>query len=263
MNDLLQLMLAEIGLLLLCCTRLTGLLIVAPLGWEIAPARVRGVLVVVIALGVHSAHPRSLPIEHLATLDWFLLVVGEFVLGAAMGMVVRITIAVAEIAAESFSPIMGLGAAQMFDPQSGGATTVMTRVFKYLAIMLALVMGVHRIVIGGVLGSFRALPLGMMNAPGGAAEPLLGLVADAIASGVRIAVPVLALLFMTQAALAFISRAAPAMQIFSVGFAVTLAVGAIALILTIPDIGRELIVEMSYIGRRIEDVASSMFVRPP
>lgn len=87
------------------------------------------------------------------------------------------------------------------------------------------------------------------------------LVATAISSGIRIAIPVLALLFITQVALAFISRAAPAMQIFSVGFAVTLTVGAVALILILPDIGRELIVEMSYVGRQLEQVAAAMLSR--
>jgi flagellar biosynthetic protein FliR len=199
--------------------------------------------------------------QSMTAFDWLLLGFGEFLLGAAMGFVVRIVIAIAEIAAESFSPIMGLGAAQIFDPTSGAASTVLVKMFRYLVITLALVLGVHRVVLSGVMRSFLAVPIGGMNRPGGAAEPLLYLVSEAIASGVRISIPILALLFMTQVALAFIARAAPAMQIFSVGFAVTLAVGAIAVILTLGDIGREFIVALSYVGRHIEAVASSMYER--
>ncbi len=261
MSDFAQLLQAEIGLLVLCCTRLTGLVLTAPLGWDLAPARIRGALVIVTALGVHGIHPRSLATETLGVLDWFLFALGEFVLGAAMGFVVRIAVAIAEIAAESFSPVMGLGAAQIFDPSSGASATVIVKIFRYLIITLALILGVHRVVLGGLLRSFRAIPIGAMNRPGGAAEPLLYLVSDAIASGVRISIPILALLFMTQTALAFISRAAPAMQIFSVGFAVTLAVGAAAMILTAGDVGRELMVALSYVGRHVEGVASSMFVQ--
>ncbi len=258
MGGLLELLLAEVGLLILSCARLSGMLVLAPLGWDVAPARIRGVLVLVLGLSVHSMHPRALSLENLGVFSWLLMALGEFILGAAMGFVVRIVISIAEIAAESFSPIMGLGAAQIFDPQTSSTGTVLAKMFKYLAIFLALVVGVHRVVLSALLQSFQAIPIGTMDAPGGAAEPLLALVSDAIESGVRIAIPILALLFMTQAALAFISRAAPAMQIFSVGFAVTLAVGAVATILTIPDIGRELLVQLTYVGRHIEQVAASM-----
>lgn len=258
MNGLLQLLLGEVGLLVLCCTRLTGLIIVAPLGWDVAPARLRAALVVSIALSIHGVHPRLMDTTQLGALSWLVLSVSEFSMGAAMGFVVRVTIAIAEVAAEAFSPIMGLGAAQIFDPASASSQTVMAKAFKYLAVMLALVVGVHRVVLGALLSSFKVLPVGSIDAPGGAARPLLELVNATIGSGVRIAVPILSLLFMTQVALAFISRAAPAMQIFSVGFAVTLAVGAAAILLTLPDIGRELVVALSYVGRHVEDVASSM-----
>ena len=72
------------------------------------------------------------------------------------------------------------------------------------------------------------------------------------------AVAVIALLFVTQVALAFISRAAPAMQIFAVGFAVTLGVGVFALVLTLPDTAREMLVQLSYVGHQVEMVASRM-----
>ncbi len=70
----------------------------------------------------------------------------------------------------------------------------------------------------------------------------------------RWAIPVVAVLFMTQMALGFVSRAAPAMQIFSVGFAVTLVVGGAAIVIALPDIGREVIAELGRVGPRLEGV---------
>jgi flagellar biosynthesis protein FliR len=258
MSQLAQLLLSEVGLLILSCTRLTGMLLAAPLGWDMAPVRIRGALVIVTALAIHGIHPESTTATVGTVLGWVIMALGEFLLGLAIGFVVRIAISIAEIAAESFTPIMGLGAAQIFDPHSASTSSVLTRVFRYFAILLALSLGVHRIILGAILHSFRVLPVGSIDTPHGAAEPLLAMVALAIGSGVRIAIPILALLFMTQAALAFISRAAPAMQIFSVGFAVTLAVGAAATILAFPDMGRQLALELSYVGRHIEQVARSM-----
>lgn len=258
MNSLAAFALSELGLLLLGVTRLTGVVIAAPLGWHRAPARIRAVLVISVALSSHGVHPHSLDLESAGPLDWLLWVGGEFLFGAAIGLVIRFILAIAEVAAESFAPIMGLGAAQIFDPSSSSTGTVLSRVLFYLAVLIALLLGVHRTVLSAIISSFRVLPLGTVQNPGGAAEPLLLLSSAAIQTGVRIAVPILALLFITQVALAFISRAAPAMQIFSVGFAVTLAVGGVAIILTVPDMARELVAQLSYVGRQIEELAYSM-----
>jgi flagellar biosynthetic protein FliR len=81
---------------------------------------------------------------------------------------------------------------------------------------------------------------------------------DALASGVRVAIPFIAILFMAQIALAFISRAAPAMQIFSVGFAVTMATGGLVMILVLPDLGFELLGEVSRSGSKIETLLTTV-----
>ena len=60
------------------------------------------------------------------------------------------------------------------------------------------------------------------------------------------------MLFITQLGLAFVARAAPAMQIFNVGFAVTLAVGGFVLVFVLPDIADELGAEFSHVGVRFE-----------
>ena len=75
-----------------------------------------------------------------------------------------------------------------------------------------------------------------------------------LSTGVRLALPILAVLMIVQLALGFVSRAAPAMQIFSVGFAFTLITGGVALSLALPDVGRELSVLFTSVGPRMEEV---------
>lgn len=258
MNDFFILLTGELAILGLCATRLTGLVVVTPLGWDQAPLRARGAFVLATALAIHGLHPKTLHPETFNVFDWIILVLVEFLFGVAMGFVVRIAISSAEVAGEAVSSAIGLGAAQMFDPQNGAPSTVMTRVFRMLAILLALGIGAHRVLLGALFDTFRLVPIGAFHDPGAASEVLLGLVSNAFAAGVRIAIPVIALLFMTQIALAFISRAAPAMQIFSVGFAVTLGIGALALVLTMPDTAQEMLVQLSYVGRQVELVATAV-----
>ena len=117
---------------------------------------------------------------------------------------------------------------------------------------MALIAGLHRVVLSGLLASFKAIPVGSLTNPALTAPVVLAMTTDALASGVRIALPFIGVLFMCQVALAFISRAAPAMQIFSVGFAVTMAVGALVMVLALPDVGYELLAEVGRSGNKIE-----------
>jgi flagellar biosynthetic protein FliR len=258
MNDLFILLTGELGILGLCATRLTGIVAVAPLGWDQAPLRARAAFVLMTALAIHSLHPKMLHPQTFNVFEWMVLVIVEFLFGVGMGFVVRIAVSSAEIAGEAISSAIGLGAAQMFDPQNGAPSTIVTRIFRMLAILLALGIGAHRILLAAVFDSFRLVPIGAIHNPGAATEVLLNLVSNAIAAGTRMAIPVIALLFMTQIALAFISRAAPAMQVFSVGFAVTLGIGVLALVLTLPDMAHEMLVQLSYLGRQVELVAAAI-----
>jgi flagellar biosynthetic protein FliR len=121
-----------------------------------------------------------------------------------------------------------------------------------LAVLLGVLVGLHRVVIGAVIGSFRVVPAGTIASTSNLTELMLNLTNDAVATGVKLAIPIIAVLLVTQVALAFVSRAAPAMQVFSIGFAVTTSVGAVLLIATLPDFGYDVAAEMSRAGERIE-----------
>jgi flagellar biosynthetic protein FliR len=122
---------------------------------------------------------------------------------------------------------------------------------------------VHRVLLGSVLASFRVLPPGTVVDSGRFAPSLVTLSAAALESGIRIALPLLGALFVSQVALAFISRAAPAMQIFSVGFAVTLSVGCLILVMVLPDIAHEMASELSRVGPEIDDLLVSLVPKGP
>jgi len=217
---------------------------------------VRGTLVLLIAFAAHAEGNGGLSdqsIEHMA-----FSVGSEFMLGLGIGFVVRLFVAVAEMAAEYVAPMMGIGAAQLFDPQTKVMQNVLSSLFRNFAVLLGLLAGIHRVVLAGVLASFRAVPVGTLTNPALETPVVLAMTSEALATGVRIAIPFIAILFMSQIALAFISRAAPAMQIFSVGFAVTMATGALVMVLVLPDLGYELLGEVSRSGAKIETLLAAV-----
>ena len=256
MIDLDSLVQAEVGTFALETVRISGVVIAAPLAWLSAPLRVRGALVLLLAFAAHAegaigATPR--PFEQLA-----FSVGSEFMLGLGIGFVVRLFVAIAEMAADFIAPMMGIGAAQLFDPQTKSMQNVLATLLRNFAVLLGLVAGIHRVVLGGVLASFKVVPVGSLTNPALETPVILAMTSEALATGVRIAIPFIAILFMTQIALAFISRAAPAMQIFSIGFAVTLATGALVMILVLPDLGVELLAEVARSGGKIETLLTAV-----
>jgi flagellar biosynthesis protein FliR len=241
----------EAALLVLEAIRISAMVMIAPLGFTQAPMRVKAALVVLLTLAAHGDFGQisvsEAPVESLA-----FCATNEFVLGLAIGAVPRLIIAAVEVAGEHIAPMMGLGVAQIFDPTSHATQNAITSILRNLAVLLGILVGLHRVVIGAVIGSFRAVPAGSIHSISNLTELMMTLTNDAITTGIKLSIPILAVLLVTQVALAFVSRAAPSMQVFSIGFAVTTGVGALLLVLTLPDFGYDVAAEMSRAGERIE-----------
>lgn len=249
----------EISLFALNCSRIAGLIMVAPLAWAHAPNRIKVVLVLLLSVVAQGQVTRAIIPD--STLLLATALVSELGIGLLIGMVVRFALAAAEICGETISPAMGLGMAQAFDPTTQSHGTQISSMLRYFVVLLALLLGVHRLLLGGLLAGFRLLPVGTVGSFEGTASGLQALSSAAINAGVRIALPLVAVLYMTQIALAFIARAAPQMQVFNVGFAVMLAVGLSLFALMMPDFARAFTVEWSLVPSHIEQLLLSLGAR--
>jgi flagellar biosynthesis protein FliR len=239
-------------------TRIAGVIAMAPLAWSLAPVRARVGLAMVLAVVVHGSNANVPAPEYQNELNAALAVCTELIVGFVLGFVVRLAVTIGELVGEVVTPAMGLGAAQIFDPLSHVTHGVITTMLRHFALLVALIMGLHRVLLGGLIHSFRVLPVGGFYDPARAWPSLLAISAEMLACGVRIALPILAVLFITNLALAFVARAAPQIQVFSVGFAVTLGVGALILVLILPDIAYQMGADFSHVGTRLERVMEAL-----
>jgi flagellar biosynthetic protein FliR len=245
----------ELLVLMLETARTAGLIVAAPLAWAEVPPRVRGAVAFMLALIGHR-YGQGTAIT--GAMQAAFAIAPEFMMGLAMGFIVRLSVAAVEMVGESISPIMGLGAASLFDPHVQAQETGITRILRLLTLLLAVLLGLHRVLVASVIASFRVLPAGSFADPSLATPVLVRTSVDALAQGLRLALPVLAVLIVTQIALAFISRAAPSMQIFSIGFAITLIAGGLTLFAALPDIAMEIAADLSRVGSRIENVVAAL-----
>lgn len=241
---------SEGSLFALECARVAGLIVAAPLAWLNAPLRVRGALVLMLAFVVHGTSSSALVPQSLLELSW--VFVTEFALGVAMGLVVRFVVAMAEVAAETIAPMLGLGVAHIFDVTSHSSQNIMSTLLRNVSILLALATGVHRVLLEALLGGFKVIPVGGVSAPANGLKLICELSGNVLFVGVRLALPMIAVLFIVQVTLAFVSRAAPQLQVFSVGFAIATVVGFFTLVLIFPDLTRGFLVEFSQVSSHLE-----------
>ena len=250
----------QIALAALELARLSGVVAVSPVPFVNLPKKVKVGLILFLLVAVHGQGES--PVREIESAGWVAMRCSvELLIGISIGMIVRLCIATAEIAGGAISMPMGFGASQAFDPASGTTDTVLTRVFRTLAMLLAIAIGLHRVMLQALLESFHFLPVGTVTHVEATFPLFLELSSHVITTGVQLALPLFAILLMANVALGFVSRAAPTMQIFNVGFAVLLATGAAVTLLLLPDFGRELVEDFRqnaiYFERLFADLSAS------
>jgi flagellar biosynthesis protein FliR len=211
------------------------------LGTRTVPMRVRIALAAFIALALQAALPALPPVVTGAALDSptaMLLVAQQLVIGLSLGFAVRLVFAAVEFAGELIGLQMGLNFAGFFDPVSASTATATSRFFGTTVAWLFIVINGHLLVVAALAQSFEAFPIGP--------EPFAFLQqmqpqrwgAEIFSTGLWIALPLVTMLLFVNLALGTISRVAPQINIFAVGFPVTLGVGLLGLLLTLPFMQR-------------------------
>lgn len=154
--------------------------------------------------------------------------------GLAIGFVVRLVFAAVELAGEVVGFQMGLNFAAFFDPALNTQSSAVARFFGQMTSLLFVVMNGHLMVLMAVTKSFETFPVDQNFLVALQHMQLHTLGADLFASGLWIALPMIGMLMFVNLALGIISRVAPQMNIFAVGFPITLVVGLLGIAMTLP-----------------------------
>ena len=163
-----------------------------------------------------------------------LILVQQLLIGVAMGFIMRVVFAAIEAAGEIVGLQMGLGFASFFDPQSAGQTLVLARFFNLLAMLVFLAVNAHLLMLGVLVESFQRLPISPQPVSAAGFFHLATFGSTVFAVGLQLALPLIAILLMTNLALGILTRSAPQLNIFAIGFPITLGVGLIVLDFTLP-----------------------------
>ena len=197
------------------------------------PVRVRVALAFLIAFCAQATLP-TMPLIPLDSAPAVMAVAQQVLIGLSLGFAVRIVFTAIEFAGELIGLQMGLNFAGFFDPMSGGDATATSRFFGVSVGWLFIVTGGHLALIAAVIQSFQSFPVGP--------EPFAFLRtvqpqtwgAEVFRLGLWIALPMIAMLLFVNLVLGIISRVAQQMNVFAIGFPITVSVGLIGMLMTLP-----------------------------
>ncbi len=219
--------------------------VAAPIfGANSVPVQLR--LVVALAVGIPGLQTTGfvLPEDGLASMAGFALVAGEVLAGLAIGFAVQIGFAAATIAGELIGNAMGLGFSALVDPATGNTNPVLSQFLSILGTFLFLSIGGHLMLAVIVVESYRALPPGNAWLAADALRELAYFGTVLFAAGVSVALPVAFSIVLVQVMMGVLSRTAPTLNLFAVGFPAALLAGLVLLAIAAPVIGEGLIEAM-------------------
>ncbi|MCD5979279.1 Flagellar biosynthetic protein fliR [Pseudomonas savastanoi pv. glycinea] len=215
--------------------RIVALLMTMPIiGTTLVPRRVRLYLALAITVVVAPVLP---PMPEVNALDLTaLLLIGEqIIIGAGLGLFLQLFFHSFVIAGQIISTQMGMGFASMVDPTNGVSSAVIGQFFTMLVTLVFLGMNGHLVVIETLIESFTTMPVG-----GGLLVSNFWALANGLgwvmAAGLKLVLPTITALLVVNIAFGVMTRAAPQLNIFSIGFPLTLVMGFVILWISLADI---------------------------
>lgn len=218
---------------MLAAVRMTAFIVIAPpFSYNAIPLRTKGMLGIGLAFAVAPRVTDGYVSPD--TAGFLTALVLEIVVGASLGFLVMVVFSAVQSAGSLVDLFGGFQLAQAFDPQSMINGAQFTRLYQMTALALLFASGGYQLIIGGLARSFTALPLGGGIDLAAPAQAMIGAVTQMFLAAVQIAGPLLVVLFLADAGLALLTRVAPALNAFAMGFPlkilITLILGGVVFV---------------------------------
>jgi flagellar biosynthetic protein FliR len=219
--------------LILVSVRMSGMLVIAPF---FAASAISTPIRVALAISISFILSSIISIPNV---DMFsgpavVLLLREGLIGLMIGLIYQLAFASIAMAGEQIAFSMGLGFASMIDPQTGAQSPVITQFLSILLILVFLAIEGHHVLLQQVVASYSALPIELSLD----SKIYLDLVRSAglvFSVAIIFAMPIIVALLCSNLLIGLLTRVAPQMNIFSVGFPITILIGIALLLILVPN----------------------------
>ena len=236
MNIAIGPILEMIGNFLWPFVRITAAVMVMPvLGGSFTPARVKILLALALTLVIAPVLPPAPPLD-LVSVNGVTMLAREVLIGLAIGFVVQLVFDAIALGGQVISMTMGLGFAVFIDRQNGVNIPVLGQFFMMLGMLVFLSLDGHLAVIELLAESFRLLPLAGPGLSQNALGSLLQWSSQVFIVAAKIALPAVTALLIVNLSFGVMSRAAPTLNLFAIGFPVAMLLGFTVIFLSMDNL---------------------------
>jgi flagellar biosynthetic protein FliR len=215
--------------------RISAMFLVAPLiGTPYVPARIRLFLAVMLAAVIAPVLP-PLPAVDPFSLPGLWITVQQVGIGLAMGLALRLVFTVFEVAGQIIAQHMALHFASMVDPNTGVQVPMVAQLYILLASLVFLGLNGHLVMIHLLAESFTVLPIGLTGIGRDGFWHLASQMGWVFTAAMVFSLPAVASLLVVNLSFGVMTRAAPQLNIFAIGFPVTLILGFVIIFLSLPN----------------------------
>lgn len=216
--------------------RMAAMLMAAPIfSIRQVPIRFRMLMAVLITLLVQPVLPPA-PVIPVFSVDALLVLVQQIGIGLLLGFLMQMSFNALIFGGQVMAYSMGLGFANMMDPANGVQVPVVAQFWLILAMLAFVMMNGHLVLIAAVVDTFTVLPIATDGLTRAGIWDLLGWASRMFAAGLLMAMPVIVALLLINIGMGVVARAAPQLNIFAVGFPITLLMGFALIWVTLPQV---------------------------
>ncbi len=224
--------------------RLTGIFLFAPmLGSRILPMRVKALLALALSFCIYpslldAGSPSAVlitPLIESGLSFWSMAgaIAMELAVGLAIGYGASLPMIGMQLGGQIIDQQMGIQLAGVLNPEFGEESGIISEFYFLLAVHIFIILGGHRVLFETLAGTFSTIPPGGFHPDGELVQLFLGLINAIFELALRVAAPLLCLIFAETVAMGFIARTVPQMNVLSVGFAIRILIGAFVLIMAV------------------------------
>ena len=225
----------QVGFFLLIFVRVTGMFIMSPVfGSRNVPKSVKAGLALIITYCLFPLvfNDAAVIPEHF--LAYVFMVIGELLVGLILGFVSSLIFSAIQMTGQLLDMQIGFGIVSILDPLSGQQTPLIGN-FKYiLAFIVFLSINGHHVLLSALFSSFKLIPVTGVVVPIALAQFMVNMVTWMIVIALKISLPVIVALLLTDMALGILARTMPQMNIFVVGVPGKIIIGIFVLSIALP-----------------------------
>lgn len=233
--------------------RVSAMVATAPVfGTRSVPMKVK----VISSLAITSVLVPLLPVPEVDVFSplAFIIIAQQILIGLIIGFAVQLVFSAVITGGQIVAMQMGLGFSLMVDPQNGSQSPVLSQFFIVMVMLIYLAVNGHLVLIEVLAESFKTMPI---SAEGLVADDFMQVVrwsTNIFAGGMAIALPAIASLLVVNVAFGIMTRSAPQLNVFAIGFPITMMLGFALVMITLPNVGPKSITLFSDVYHLIQTI---------